>query len=219
MVVSNSHQFVFLRIPKNASSSLATYFVNLYCNNKDIYTEVNDGGIAHNNIPKNIIDENKQHSHFIHLTLQELRNYELISNEMIKKYKIIGVIRNPFERQMSLYNFLCNNCGKIPTKENFNSEFITGKHINDVNNSYTQCEYMKIDGKLVGEFWVYDNLQKHVSDFSKKHGKDDKLLHLKNFSTSTKERMNYYTEKTKSAVRKYYEEDFEKYYELTGIEL
>ena len=68
MIRSDSHKFIFLRVPKNASSSLAQWLVMNYTDKDDIYTEVNDGGIPHRGV---ILCVNIM-SRLIHMRLQEL---------------------------------------------------------------------------------------------------------------------------------------------------
>lgn len=222
MVICDQYNFTFVRIPKNASSSLSHFFVKNCCNGRDIYTEVNDAGITNNNIPHNIILRYKNQYRFIHLTLQEIVDNGIISRSDAMKNTNIGVIRNPFERQLSLYFFL-NRRTKNNSPEEFREHFKNGYHFKDGSNHILQTNYLRLDGSDLGEWWDYENLDSHINSFIKK--KSIKVnTDLQKFKGSIKPKDNkifdqYYDGKTMDAVRKYYEKDFEKYHEVTGIEL
>ena len=107
MVVSHSNNFIFLRVPKNASSSLAEFFVRNCCDSSDQYTAVNDCGILNQNIPSQVLSIYRHQSRFIHLTLDELVSNDIVTLDKAKSMTKIMVLRNPFDRQLSLYFFLC----------------------------------------------------------------------------------------------------------------
>lgn len=99
MVICDSFNFNFLRIPKNASSSLSEFFIRNFCSKEDIFTEVNDCGIPSHNVPQELIRKYAHKYRFIHLTLQELINNNMLTEEKARSMQNIGVIRNPYERQ------------------------------------------------------------------------------------------------------------------------
>lgn len=212
MVVSYSNNFIFLRVPKNASSSLAEYFVRNKCDKeKDMWTMVNDCGIRENKVPKDIIRKYAHQYRHIHLTLQELVDNALITPTEASDMKKIVVIRNPLHRQLSLFFFLCRNKKRVSSPEEFRKVFAQGKHDSDSNNVYTQVEYAKLDGKIASnvEFWKYEDIDKHV----------DKELSTFKSGVRPKKDMDalvaeYYDDATRLAVLNYYAEDMKIYESL-----
>jgi hypothetical protein len=218
MIICDTHNFTFLRIPKNASSSLAEFFIRNFCGPKDKYTEVNDCGIKTQNVSPHLVRLYKENHRFIHLTLQELIDNKVITREDALKKRNIGVIRDPFERQLSLYFFLKKN-RNISTEE-FRSLFQNGHHNTDPSNRILQTDYVRIDGKDVADWWAYEDIDNRVKKFCEEK-KINTKKGLQNYKGNFKPKDNnlllkYYDQKTIDAVKKYYEKDFEKYYELTG---
>lgn len=222
MVICDQYNFNFIRIPKNASSSLAHFFVENCCNNRDIYTEINDVGVPNNKVPHNIILKYKKQYRFIHLTLQEIIDNGIISKSEAIKNKNIGVIRNPLDRQLSLYFFL-DRRSRNSSPDEFREHFKDGHHFRDASNQIRQTDYLTIDGVDHGDWWVYENIDMHVNQFITKNSLTLRTG-LQTFKSQIRPKDEsiadrFYDQKTIDAVKKYYESDFEKYYELTGIEL
>ena len=212
MVVSHSNNFIFLRVPKNASSSLAEYFVRNKCNKEtDMWTMVNDCGIRENKIPKDVVRKYAHQYRHIHLTLQELVDNELITSTEANDMKKIVVIRNPLHRQLSLFFFLCRNKKRDNSVSEFRKVFSSGKHESDSNNVYTQTEYAKLDGVIADnvEFWKYEDIGKKITN------------QLSTFKSNTRPKKDidelvaeYYNDATRKAVLDYYAEDMKIYESL-----
>jgi len=212
LVVSHSNNFIFLRIPKNASSTLGKYFVDKCDKDTDKWTILHFSGIRENKIPKDLIRKYAFQYRHVHLTLQEILDEKVITQSEAESMKKIAVIRNPLHRQLSLYFFLVKNRGKTAASpEQFREWFKNGCHYSDVNNKPTQSDYVKLDNVIAPnvEFWKYEDIQKNVSvkleyiNSGFKPNKDiDKLV------------AEYYDNKTKQAVLEYYHEDMEIYKEL-----
>lgn len=222
MVICEKYNFIFLRIPKNASSSLAEFFVNHCCDENDIYTEVNDCGIPSKNVEPELIKKYFNQYRFIHLTLQELHDNGLVSEEEVDRKQIISVLRDPLMRQLSLYFFLKR--GRSKSVDEFRQIFKDGYHKTDTNNAILQTDYAKLNGVDRGTWWIYNKLDKHLEEWCGQNNLP-RALKLKNFKGNYTPKHyelvdEYYDEKTRSAVLKYYEKDFEKLIELnTGLEL
>jgi hypothetical protein len=129
-------------------------------------------------------------------------------------------------RQLSLYFFLTRNRLTPKSPEEFRHLFREGKHETDPSNCILQTEYAKVNGVDYADYWLYNNLDRYVEAFCKQlnvtpksglgqfkagfkpKGKDQELIE------------RYYDQKTIDAVRKYYEKDYEKLFELnTGLTL
>lgn len=215
MVVSHSNNFIFLRVPKNASSSLAEYFVRNFCDFNDQYTAVNDCAINNYNVPAALIAKYRHQSRFIHLTLQELIDNDIVTEEKARNMKKIIVMRDPLHRQLSLYFFLCKMKRSKPNVLHFREVFKGGKHESDTNNAILQLDYVKICGQLRGdiEIWPYHDLDYQIENFSKDH---DIKHRIKNHKSNVRPNQQiqdlvseYYDDATIRAVREYYREDVE----------
>lgn len=221
MIRSDLHQFIFLRVPKNASSSLAQWFVKNYTGDYCVYTEVNDGGIPAKNVPSDIIRRHgKNDSHHIHMTLQDLVNEKLVTQNHLNLYKTIAVIRNPYERQLSLFFFLAKLRKYEPTVEQFRKDFAQGVHVSDFNNKILQSSYTVVNGIDYGTWWAYENIEKETFQFQKIHGlAKTHLGKLKTGITKKELLEEYYTDEIKSAVRSHFDDDFRLYNRVTGKNL
>ena len=212
MVVSHSNNFIFLRVPKNASSSLAEYFVRNKCNKEtDMWTIVNDCGIRENKVPKDVVRKYAHQYRHIHLTLQELVDNSLITPSEANDMTKIVVMRNPLHRQLSLFFFLCRNKKRDNSVAEFRKVFSGGKHESDSNNVFTQTEYAKLDGKIAPnvEFWKYEDIGNKITD------------KLSTFKSNTRPKKDidelvaeYYDDATRKAVLDYYAEDMKIYESL-----
>ena len=214
MVISDLHNFIYIRIPKNASTSLATFFVQNYCDENSIYTGIGDAGIKPQNVPAEVIQKHKVQYRIIHLTLSEIIQEGLISEEDARKKKVIGVIRNPLERQLSLYFFKNRSMSHRISVENFKRETAKGFIESDGSNHILQSDYLKIGDENVGEFWKYDNLDYHIEQFIEQHGKPE--FPIKQFKSNIKPKNDnlineYYDAATRKAVEEYFAKDFELY--------
>lgn len=215
MIRSDSHKFIFLRVPKNASSSLAQWLIMNYTDKDDIYTEVNDGGIPHRGV--NFMRKYHKDSHFIHMRLQELFDEGVVHKGHLKDYETIAVIRNPLERQLSLFFFLSRLHGYQPTVEKFRKDFAGGCHMEDTNNQILQTDYTTVNGVDHGTWWVYENIESHVREFEKKHGKAKSILGKLKAGITPLDKINeFYDDKTRRAVYEYYQKDFNLYEALKG---
>ena len=218
MVICDKYNFTFLRIPKNASSSLAEFFVRNFCDANDKYTEVNDCGIRNHNVPPQLIQKYRDKYRFIHLTLQELIDNKIITREDAYQKQNIGVLRNPFDRQLSLYFFLKRRQNISPSE--FRNLFSNGCHASDPSNRILQTDYVSIDSVDVADWWLYETLDKKASKFIEEKNVSTSK-NLQRYKSNMKPKKHdlfdqYYDQKTIDAVKKYYEKDFEKYYELAG---
>lgn len=222
MVICEKHKFLYLRIPKNASSSLAEYFIKNFCAPSDKWTEVNDCNISDHKVDLNVIRKFQHQYRWIHLTLQELVDNGIVTRDDAHNKDVISVLRNPYMRQISLYFFLKRNQPK--SVEEFRELFKNGHHTTDISNAILQTDYPKLNGEDCGTWWSYNKLGDHLDEFNKSRGivPVTKLENRKGTWTPKDQSLfdEYYDEKTRDAVRKYYEKDFEKMFELeTGLEV
>ena len=214
MVISDLHPFLFVRIPKNASTSLATFFVENYCGPNSINTGIGDSRIKPSNVPASVIEKHKTQYRIIHLTLNEIIEERLITEEDARSRRVIGVIRNPLERQLSLFFFKNRSNKRGATPEAFRKDMQNGYMEKDGSNHILQTDYLKIGEENVGEFWKYDNLDMHLDRFSEEYGQPK--FPIKSFKSNIKpdsENLisDYYDDATRKAVEEYFMKDFEEY--------
>lgn len=214
MVISDSNNFIYIRVPKNASTSLATFFVKNYCNVNDKWTAVGDSGLKTNNISSDVVSKHRKQYRFIHLTLNEIIQEGIVTEEDARSKRVIGVIRNPLERQLSLYFFLNRQSAGTATVSQFRSIMQKGFYESDGSNHILQTDYLKIGDESVGEFWKYDQLDDHIQEFVQQHYKPAYPIssYKSNFKPKDKDLINeYYDAATRKAVEEYFAQDFEVY--------
>ena len=93
--------------------------------------------------------------------------------------------------------------------------FSKGAHESDTNNAFCQIDYVKVGDQIQPniEIWKYENLNQELELFSKNHSIKHPIKKHKSGKRPQKP-MNelveeYYDQKTKDAVLKYYKADFE----------
>lgn len=223
MVISDDHKFIFLRVPKNASTSLATFFVKSYCHSKkDIYTGIGDSRIRSKNIPQITVEKYRKHHRFIHLTLNEILQNKIVSEKYARSCRIIGCIREPLDRQLSLYFFIKRGTGSASPDE-FRKMFKNGYCENDENNKLLQSQYLKIGDQSVGEWWLYEELSERLSQFQQECPPIENV-ELPTYKTSFRKTVDkqeqidyYYNEEVKNAVLDYYAADVDLYRRLKSV--
>lgn len=220
MVICEKYKFIFLRIPKTASTSLSVFFVKNFCSKADIYTKVgsvNNINIEHNNIPKHMV-EKYDSNRIIHLTLNEIVDLGVASRSEVQSKDVIAVLRNRLDRQLSLFFYLSKKYRFSSDVKTFRKMFAEGKHESNVNNSITQYDYCVLDNVNVGKYWRYEDIQSNIQKFVDRHGiiVNHALAHYKLGHKSVKAlKSEYYDKRTIRAVEEYYSKDFELYETLS----
>lgn len=222
MVICERYNFVYLRIPKNASSSLAQFFIQNFCDVNDKWTEVNDCGIPSHNVDPRLLKKYQLNYRFIHLTLDELFRNNVVGPSELASKRVISVIRDPLMRQLSLYFFLRR--GREKSVSEFRYLFKEGRHESDPSNRILQTDYARVGGVDYGDWWLYNKLDRYVDAFAKQHNvlpQNDLQKFKSGFTPKDADLIDqYYDQKTMDAVKRYYEKDFEKIIELeTGLQL
>lgn len=106
-MISHEHRCIFIHISKCAGSSIEHAFgINIADN-----TENNN---------KHLFGWNQKHKLFLqHATPQELIDYDFISENIWNEYYKFIIVRNPYSRALSDYNWLINDSGIKDSFENF----------------------------------------------------------------------------------------------------
>lgn len=212
MVISDSNNFIFLRVPKNASTSLAEFFVKHMCDKNDKWTGIGDARLPTNNISNEIISKYRVQYRFIHLTLEEIiENGVITENDLAKQ--VITVLRNPLERQLSLY-FFKNKGNRSP--QSFRYIMKDGYYKDDGSNHILQTDYAKYKGKDYATYWLYESIDEKLEEFAASRGlKMPAQLSKHKAGNNTNALIDeYYDAATRKAVLEYFKDDYEMYMRL-----
>ena len=106
MIICRSKGFIFLRVPKTASSSISKQLCSKISFDKnDAYSDF--AGYPALNIQK--IEDRKGE----HATLSQFLKSKIISDEDIDQLEIYGVLRNPIDRSLSMFSHVLKNFENI----------------------------------------------------------------------------------------------------------
>jgi len=225
MVLSDTKKLLFLRVCKNASTSLAAWFVTNACNRnnpRDKWTAIPDFRMPDQNVPQSFLQKYSYHFQCHHMTLQGLIDEKIVTEKQLEDMDIIGVIRNPFDRQISLFKWLYRNVGDVGpgTVEEagdvtaFRYRFREGKHHLDINNEVVQADYFKLNGEIHPncKIWLWEDIRSQQEKLMKEKNIVERYPLLRSkVSNRTRDRQEferYYDDKTMRAVREYFDEDF-----------
>lgn len=149
--------------------------------------------------------------------------YVIDNNIVPRTASFNGVIRNPYERQLSLYFYRMRNRNYGETKpsvDDFRSKFIAGILQDKPQQMQSQISFLKYKNKILGNYWLFENINNHLHALCEAW--DIPIIYpIKNINMSPgnkKELIDiFYTSKLKQAVLEHYREDFAKYEELKDI--
>lgn len=189
----------FIRIPKNASTSVYRFFgeVNLIRND---YLDANNSKYL------NIFEPS-------HCTISEA---EKLLGEDVLKYPVLAVVRNPYDRLVSMFFFAKKyNLGSLynidmTTFDSFSEGFYKLSHYDDFFHSTSQKEFIKHDKSEDFTVCRFEELKTDLAEFIK----DNKLeFDMKDFpvlnSTEHCDYKEYYSDKSKDIVNKMWGDDLD----------
>ncbi|MEQ8472937.1 MAG: sulfotransferase family 2 domain-containing protein [Marinoscillum sp.] len=197
MLVSEDHQFIYIKSRKTASTSLEKY-LKPYCQN-------------------GIIQEKKAH-----LEAKEIR--EIVGTEKWSKYLKICAIRNPWDKMVSFYfwrrrlrlwNKFIYRVNKNWGNYNIAHEVDFNQFIVDFDQTHLDLDILLLDGKWPEDFLFirYEHLLEDLEKVCQKIGipfEPEKLRKLKGSFRPKGHYRKYYNDVSREIVRKAYEEDIER---------
>ncbi len=230
MIHCPKFNFNFLRVPRCASESVAEFLIMNYAKpaaksaNPGFYSKsVSAGEPAFNFDPKINTEFRTNNIRTGRTTLKTAVFKKILDEDVIANMDNIAIIRNPYERQLSVYWWLTR--GKTRTPEQFRAMMANGWY--GEQNVKLQTEYTTtLNLGDIGTYWLFEDLESHIDAFKEQHGwvDADKPRHWKNYNlikrrstwTAKNEALvdEYYDQATRDAVQSYFEADFEKYNEL-----
>ena len=189
----DTKDLMFLHIPKNAGSSIEA----------DALAHGYNWG-KHDHRLKN--QNNNKNCSFWH-------KHPLDLNENVyKNNNTFVVVRNPFERIVSEYNYVCKNNKKTPNRDELNQFVKTNLLI--TNNKKYDCHFIPqndyIKAADVNNILYFENLESDFKKLSKKYNLGFNLSKKSNVSSNINGHVNSNDLNTESRnlIKNYYSDDF-----------
>lgn len=203
MLISHTHQFIFIHNYKVAGSSIRKALQAF--SQQQPGTSVGDRlfGI-HNKIFK------KKHPQkdWVHVSARELR--QRLPKSVYRDYFKFAFVRNPWDWQVSLYFYM------LERKNHFQHKLIKSMssfeeyiHWRVFNDKQLQKDFVTDEGgNLIVDFvGKYENLEQDFQVVCTRTGIDEKLPHLN--QSSHRHYKKYYNKRTRDLVHKAFREDIE----------
>ena len=165
MYISHQYKLIFLRSPKTASSSLSEWFIKNIPDSQAIYTPVEDSKIP-GTLDASLINKYKLDFKYYHFTIQDLVRENVITEHQAKTYRVISVLREPVDRQKSLFYFYSKwkARNKPLDLKLYKALAPNGQFLGEPNSAIKQTDLLKLNNELIGEFWLYENIENHLSE-------------------------------------------------------
>ena len=219
MYLSHKYKFLVLRTPKTGSSSLSEFLIKNIDDPDAIYTEIDDTGIP-GTLDEAIVNRNRPFKYF-HFSLNDLIREKVITPDIIKNYRCISVLRNPVDRQKSFYYFMKKwwAPNTVATLEEYKSFSPDGYSLRrEYNTMLKQTDLLMYEGRLHGEFWLYQNLDEHLMDFMDDIGvaiKHPMPTHKSGFRKDREAEIQF-DDQVMNSLRNHFKLDFEVYEKMTN---
>lgn len=216
MYLSHKYKFLFLRTPKTASSSLSDFFIRNINDPEAIYTEVEDSNLP-GTLDESIVSRYRPYA-FYHFTLDQLIHEGVITEEQAREYDVFALLRDPIDRAKSFYYFYkkFRSPGTSPSLEEYKRWTNKGVFNNDPNSAIVQTDLLKIKGESVGRYWLYENLEKELSNFMfhRRLRIDHPLPRHKTDTRKVKKNEIEFDETSLNDLREHFQNDFMLYEQL-----
>lgn len=206
MIWLKKHRLVFVKIPKNASEAIAAY-LQTYAEPDDVFT-LDNGFYA------NIDEPHRTHAHMDMKYVLENRLADCNNT-------FLGVVRNPYERLLSLYLYR-HRQRRYDTALSVDDFRLKAKggYIQD-HPWHMQLQSTFLNGTN-GMYICYDNLRYHIQLIARDCGFAKDILPVVNKSVNglnTRDLVDiFYDDVTRKAVHKYWQSDFDLYNEIRNAE-
>jgi len=159
-----------------------------------------------------------------HGTAEDIKKY-YASKEQWNEYFKFAIVRNPFDRMVSSYNWMCSpikSCNlrdrllfknfvfRTGMFEDILSQDLVGEETNRYHHIRPSIEYLfKNDNLLVDHVGKYENLKDEWNFICEKLGVGIDIPHINKCSRPNKHYRDYYDNETKEYVSEVYKKDIE----------
>jgi hypothetical protein len=218
MYLSHKYKFLFLRTPKTASSSVCDFLIRNVDDPEAIYTPVEDADIP-GTLDQALIEKYNGYRYY-HFTLFQLITEKVITFEQAHEYRNIAVMRDPIDRQMSFYYFFKKwtpNHLRPGNLNEYKQMTPNGYFHGQFNAMLQQSNLLDLNGKTLGTYWLYENLEKELYKFMDELGIEIKHplpRHKSEFRKDRPKNEFYFDKESIDKMRKAFPYDFEIYTKL-----
>ena len=160
MYVSHKYNLIFVRPPKTGGTSIEQFFVDNLPDPDAIYGPDNHAERV-GSMSESITEKYLEAHEYKHMTLQQIVDEGIVTEDQANQYDVVCVIRNPIDRQLSSYFHMKRHYfpGEV-SLEDYRIISNRGQKLRGVPYSdRNQVDYLKLNGNLVGEFWLFENME------------------------------------------------------------
>ena len=213
MPISHTHKVIFIHVPKCAGTSIE-YLLDI--KGVDCFFTLGTKEAGANYIPKDkftseeytqCINKNMQHYTLIELS-------KILQPDIFSVYEKISIVRNPYSRLVSEYNFRKSLYNPAVTtfedliKNKLNIDRVERNKVYD-GHLETQTSFLineQGNFNTINKLYKFENLNECINDINMLTGKQEQP-HLRT-SKDSKPWQEYYTPELKELVYSFYKEDF-----------
>ena len=194
-MISHKHKFLSLRIPKTGSTSVTTILKP--------YFDIESQGIG----------ASEENTYYHHRKTKYMKSHFEKMKWNFDDYFKFAFVRNPFEREVSLWKYLIRIKKEGETVEEKFSDFVkipANRSGGRPGAGYTYMDYVKdVDGTIILDFiGRFENLQQDFNTVCDKIGiPHQELPHMN--KTKHKHYTEYYDDETRQIVAEKYAKDIE----------
>ena len=209
-------ELIYIHIPKTGGKSI-TQSLQRFTNRKIVGESVGVEDQAFKDLLIGNYNLNRNGPQALHhLTLEELVKYKYITKSQLKNYKIFSIVRNPYDRFLSAYNYhqMYKNFKNIESACKYIQENLyinNNSRLDNFRHFLPQINFLLYKGELVVKpiFRFETQLRsKHCVNFIKKsinyRGNDFFIDHI----NQTKYEIKVYNKKLINFVNEFYSQDF-----------
>ena len=201
MTLCVENKFIFIHIPKNSGSAMTKAILKTYRGSKIRYYQKTERHGPNIGIDK------------MHLYYEVIDKF--IPRKILNEYIKFCIIRNPYDRLYSAWNFIKERHGYSDVndfvKYKLNKEFIYGKEIKQMDArvhyrpQYTFI-YDEKNKQFIDYIIRYENLNEDLSKFNKKYNFDIRI-YGKDYKFK-KSYINFFNKESLKKINELYKKDF-----------
>lgn len=202
MIISKKHKFIFIHIPKNAGTSISECLRN--------FTQEDKHWAVSSSTKHQTLND------LIAMKTEASLSKKIFRDFSFLEYYKFAIVRNPFDRMISLYDYLNkykvrNEILKVSSFEEFVEELNNpSSWVNTLHSSTQQLNYIIDQNGSIGVDNVvrFENLDKSIDLIEKELGFNLELKRL-NESKSRKSYKTFYNNNTKKIIEDKFRDDLE----------